>query len=281
MPRQSNEVSAEIKAAEQADGAAQAAHEALAKMNERREGVAAELAQAEKRLSDAAATMAAGDDGAGFDQATDEITRLRARIETYDEQVLPSAAKNIEAAESEAAEAHRRVVYAKAKQLADAAEAELVATFPKLSETLHRLQTQLSEAEDAVELANKDLPRGLPPISEAEGRVRDQSSREDEAVRESFVECWVYSETGERLPEDRIGDVREDQDGTGHVAPASGVLASAATGTKVEKRRFRRVEILPAQSWRRGGRLRSIDLGELRIGAAEPARVRFEPLDQD
>lgn len=264
----------------EAEKVALAAIAAQQSMSDRRAAAAAELAKAEARLAELAIAVSAGGPEADFEKAADEVSRLRTRLETYDDQVLPSANRNVEASEARAAEARRHDAYMKAKRLADAAAAELVAQFPTLSALLTRLQAQIAEADAAVERVNSDLPHGMPPLPEPEGRVRDQQSRDEEAVDETTVECWAFTTTGVRLTDEQVAQVRQHEGGGAYLS-TDGAMPASASRTAVEKRSFRRVEIHPAQDWRKGGRLGTIDLGSLTVPTANQTRVRFELLPRD
>lgn len=264
----------------EAEKVALAAIAAQQSMSDRRAAAAAELAKAEARLAELAVAVSAGGPEADFEKAADEVSRLRTRLETYDDQVLPSANRNVEASEARAAEARRHDAYMRAKRLADAAAAELVAQFPTLSALLSRLQAQIAEADAAVERVNSDLPYGMPPLLEPEGRVRDQQSRDEEAVDETTVECWAFTTTGVRLTDEQVAHVCVHEGGGAYLSTDGAMLASASR-TAVEKRSFRRVEIHPAQDWRKGGRLGAIDLGFLTVPTANQTRVRFELLPRD
>lgn len=280
MSKVSNASPAAAMAAMEAEKVALAAVAARQAMSDRRAAAAAEFATAEARLAELAVAVSTGGPEADFDKAADEVSRLRTRLETYDHQVLPSANRNVEASEAKAAEARRHDAYMRAKQLADAAAAELVAQFPTLAALLTRLQVQLAEAEAAVERVNSDLPHGLPPLLEPEGRVRDQQSRDEEAVDETTVECWAFTTTGARLTDEQVTHVRQHESGGAYLS-TDGAMPASASRTAVEKRSFRRVEIHPAQDWRKGGRLGTIDLGFLTVPTANQTRVRFELLPRD
>lgn len=264
----------------EAEKVALAAIAAQQSMSDRRAAAAAELAKAEARLAELAVAVSAGGPEADFEQAADEVSRLRTRLETYDDQVLPSANRNVEASEARAAEARRHDAYMRAKRLADAAAAELIAQFPTLSALLGRLQAQIAEADAAVERVNSDLPHGMPPLLEPEGRVRDQPSRDEEVIDETTVECWAFTATGVRLTDEQLAQVRQHESGGAYLS-TDGALPASANRTAVEKRSFRRVEIHPAQDWRKGGRLGTIDLGFLTVPTASQTRVRFELLPRD
>ena len=273
MAKQQTALTAAVKSLEEAERLVCAARAAKQAVIDQRAEAATELTAAEIRLREAADAQVGTGLATALDLATDEITRLRARASTYDAQVIPNAERRVEEAEEAANEARRVVAYAEAKQLADAAADNLVAKFPMLAGLLSELQAELSQAAEAVERTNRDLPHGVAALSDPEGRVRDRRAQEEVVVSRVEATCWAYKSNGQRLSPDQASRVRDRGDG-------SGVLTSGAPAitTEVEQRVFHRTEIQPAQAWRSGGRLRTVELGELSVATPAAVLVRYEPV---
>ncbi len=128
----------------------------------------------------------------------DDATRAAARAKLADLRaaaedaglVLAEVERRHAAAVAADEDARRRVVYAAAREKADAATDALRKSYPKAIRDLLGMLRVLAEGQVAAAAANAALPDGAAPIADPEMAVRGIAGQPKEVVSETIVELW-------------------------------------------------------------------------------------------
>lgn len=261
------------------------AKDQLASLRLRHQQAEADHAAAEAAQKAAGVQMAGDLPGAAeaYEAASAALTRVKARLDGFNESVIPDA-------EAAVADAEARLVEATRTYGADVAEAECVAVaarleaeYPELLARFEDLKAAVATADHKRMLANKMLPAGRSEMAPIEYRVRDIPASAGGIVAEEVVSVWCYAGTLNPVSESRIGEIvatsRDRRSGQSHHTLPSR-SARGGPGHKVELRRVKRVTVGSPTQAARGARIANLILPPLRAEGADQ-RLRTELVEID
>jgi len=248
------------------------AQDQLAAIRLRHQQAEADHAAAVAALKAAGVRMAGDHPGAGeaYEAATAALTRVKARLDGFNESVTPDAEAAVADAEERLLEATRAYAADVAEAECDAAAARLEAEYPELVARFEDLKATVAAADHKRMLANQALPIGRAEMAPIEYRVRDIPASAGGIVAEEIVPVPVpcYAGTLDPVPVDRRGEIvpTSRDRATGQ---SSFVLPSrSARGGRDQKIEFRRVKRLTLGE--RSPAIRSARLADLTLPPLRP-----------
>ena len=216
---------------------------------------AADLADAavadRARLSDQRADMLVASDS--------ERTRWKAALAEADERQADAGAfavaltQRLSAVEQAEDQARRAEVYARAKAQAAAAAKTIQRDYQQHAAKVLGVLRTLAEAQLAVDAANAMLPVGAAPIDDVELTARGRPAQPRRDLRSSTIELWCFAGTWDPVSAEAQDRAVKKKDARGYLNPAPPHLVGKAVGAsnaEIDRRKFKRIEYLPASEWR-------------------------------
>lgn len=204
-------------------------------------------------------------------------TAFRAALRQCDDDIedagaaLEAVRQKIVEARIDTEQKRKREVYESAAQLQKAAADAMKSEYEGAINVLRRLQAQVQEADEAVKIANENLPAGAERLlPEAEMLCRDIMGNPREVLRSEDVQLWC-GENGQPI---------EDQQGVRKTSADNGVIyAASAFGNRavqVHLRRFAKMTVKPWQPATFGPRIGEMVLPPLRPESLPPVAPLIE-----
>lgn len=245
------------------------AKDQLASLRLRHQQAEADHAAAEAAQKAAGVQMAGDLPGAAeaYEAASAALARVNARLDGFNESVIPDAEASVADAEARLVEAARTYAADVAEAECDAAAARLEAEYPELVARFEDLKATVAAADHKRMLANQALPIGRAEMAPIEHRVRDIPASAGGVLAEEIVSVWCYAGTLNPVAEGRLGEIiatgRDRVSGESHhVLPSRS--ARGGPGHRVELRRVKRLTLGDQTQAVRSARLVNLILPPLR-----------------